>query len=644
MKYQWSALGVAAGFLSASHAATVPAANVEVLRRALPNAPDGYTPEGVRCPSTRPTVRGAAKLSDNELDWLKGRREKTLQGMKDFFGHVSIDGFDASSYIDQHASNDSSLPNIGIAVSGGGYRALMNGAGAVKAFDSRTDGSTSSGHLGGLLQSATYLAGLSGGGWLVGSLYLNNDSSVQELQDETEGSVWEFSSPIFLGPKANDSSQVSASIDYYGDLVRSVDGKRDAGYDVSITDYWGRALSYQLINAPEGGVNYTWSSIALSDGFKNADMPMPILIADGRNPGELLILGNATVFEFNPFEFGTFDPTIFGFVPVEYLGSKFEEGVIPNNESCVRGFDNAGFIMGTSSSLFNQILLQIDDYDVPSLIKTALKSVLKSIGADNNDIAPYEPNPFYKYAEDTSPFADLKSLSVVDGGEDLQNIPLHPLIQPERHVDVIIAVDSSADNIYNWPNGTALVATYNRSLNSTGIANGTAFPAIPDVNTFVNLGLNSRPTFFGCDSSNMTGPSPLIVYIPNSPYVTFSNTSTFDMAYNNTLRDAIIQNGYNVATMGNGTRDENWSTCVGCAVLSRSFERTNTAVPEACKKCFDTYCWDGKLDSKTPDTYAPSILLDALKIDAEDNAASALFTPVGVSFLSAIAVAMFSLV
>jgi hypothetical protein len=37
------------------------------------------------------------------------------------------------------------------------------------------------------------------------------------------------------------------------------------------------------------------------------------------------------------------------------------------------------------------------------------------------------------------------------------------------------------------------------------------FPAIPNVNAFANLGLNTRPTFSGCDASNATKTSPLIV-------------------------------------------------------------------------------------------------------------------------------------
>lgn len=375
----------------------------------------------------------------------------------------------------------------------------------------------------------------------------------------------------------------------------------------------GRMLSYQLIHAPEGGINYTWSSIAATEHFQRAEMPMPILIADGRNPGEHVVGGNATIYEFNPWEFGSFDPTIFGFAPLEYLGSKFENGVVPPNEKCVRGYDNAGFVMGTSSSLFNQFLLNINSTDLGETTKDIVRNLLADVDEESTDIANYT-NPFYK-ATTGDFYAQYPYLAVVDGGEDLQNLPLHPMIQPERKVDVIFAVDSSADT-NNWPDGTSLVATYERSLEGR-INNGTGFAAVPDRNTFLNLGLNNRPTFFGCDASNFTGTqshSPLIVYIPNSPYVVSSNVSTFDMSYNNTQRDAIILNGYNVATMGNGSRDSEWSTCVGCAVLSRSLERTNTTIPAACNQCFQRYCWNGTIDSRTPATYEPELFLAPIRL------------------------------
>ena len=290
-----------------------------------------------------------------------------------------------------------------------------------------------------------------------------------------------------------------------------------------------------------------------------------------------------------------------------YLGSNFSAGKLQQNALCVRGFDNAGFVMGTSSSLFNQGFLVLNGSNQSSILTEAITQILEEIGEDNNDISLYSPNPLHQYNVETNPSAESTTLVLVDGGEDLQNIPLHPLLQSSREVDVIFAIDSSADVETRWPNGTSIVATYRRSLISTD--NGTAaFPSIPDQSTFVNLGLNSKPTFFGCDSKNMTGVGPLIVYLPNSPYSYFSNVSTFDLEYNDTERDAIVQNGYNVATMANGTVDEEWTTCVGCAILSRSLERTGVAIPTTCQHCFSTYCWNGTINDTFPGLYDPQLV------------------------------------
>lgn len=100
-------------------------ATIEI--RAQPNAPDGYSPADEDCPSARPVIRTASKLSPNETSWLEQRRGKTVGPMRDLLGRINITGFDAAAYISDHAQNISALPNIAIAVSGGGYRALLNG-------------------------------------------------------------------------------------------------------------------------------------------------------------------------------------------------------------------------------------------------------------------------------------------------------------------------------------------------------------------------------------------------------------------------------------------------------------------------------------------------------------------------------------
>ncbi|KAH8906252.1 lysophospholipase catalytic domain-containing protein [Coniochaeta sp. PMI_546] len=582
-----------------------------LTHRALADSPSGgYAPSVITCPATRPTVRRADRLSQNETSWLSKRRPLTVDPMVDLLTRANITDFDAATYIRNAAANNlSALPNIAIAASGGGYRALMNGAGFLKAADNRIQGTTAGGGIGGLLQAATYLAGLSGGGWLVGSLFANNFSTVETLQRGSQGSsVWRFDRSIFAGPEDSGISIVNTA-EYWVDVADQVASKADVGFDTSITDYWGRALSYQLVNATDGGPAYTFSSIADTPNFQQADTPFPILVADGRAPGETIISLNATNFEFNPFEMGSWDPTVYGFAPTKYLASNFSGGVVPSNGSCVAGFDQIGYVMGTSSSLFNQFLLtNLTELNVPAFVIKAITDVLESLGNNNNDIAQYTPNPFLGWSNATNPGAHSLELSLVDGGEDLQNIPLNPLIQPVRDVDVIFAIDSSADTTVYWPNGTALRATYDRQFVS--IANGTAFPSVPDANTFINKGLNSRPTFFGCDAGNfsqgVTVP-PLLVYIPNAPYTAFSNVSTFDPSYPTEQRDQIIENAYNGATQGNGSLDAHWPTCVGCAVLSRSLWKTNTTVPKVCQDCFTRYCWDGSLDSADNGPYYPGL-------------------------------------
>ncbi|KAK5987453.1 Lysophospholipase 2 [Cladobotryum mycophilum] len=573
-------------------------------KRAVPNAPNGYAPAKVSCPAARPTIRRATGLSSNETEWLPRRINNTIPAMKSVLSRVDI-GLDTDSYIDGIVGSGGDPPRVAIAISGGGYRALMNGAGALAAFDDRSSNSSGQGQLGGLLQSATYLAGLSGGSWLVGSLYVQNFTTVESIILSTSGflsKLWQFDESIIEGPKG------IGFVKYYRQLYDDVNGKVDAGFNKTITDYWGRALSYQLVNATDGGPAYTFSSIANDTEFSQAQAPMPLIVAIERAPGELLIPSNSTIFEFNPWEMGSYDPGLGAFAPLKYVGSNFSDGSIPRQGSCIAGVDNAGFVMGTSSSLFNQAFLQIGNaQNIPSFLSNVLNETLADVGDANKDIANW-PNPFYRFNAATNENANTTVLTLVDGGEDLQNIPLHPLLQPDRKVDVIFAVDGSADTATYWPNGTAMVATYQRSQASIS-SNDSDFPAVPDQNTFVNLGLNQRPTFFGCENGTNTPSGPLIVYIPNSPYSFHSNVSTFDLEYSDSDRNNIIRNGYNVATMGNGTVDSNWQACVACAIVARSLVRTNTTVPQKCADCFKTYCWNGTTNSTLPVTYEPKQII-----------------------------------
>jgi len=79
-----------------------------------------------------------------------------LNEWKNWIDDGSAIGYNLSSF------NSSSFPKIGVAISGGGYRAAQYGAGVLSALDARNESSKAAG-TGGLLQVMSYISGLSGG-------------------------------------------------------------------------------------------------------------------------------------------------------------------------------------------------------------------------------------------------------------------------------------------------------------------------------------------------------------------------------------------------------------------------------------------------------------------------------------------------
>ncbi|EGX97084.1 lysophospholipase Plb1 [Cordyceps militaris CM01] len=595
-----------------------------IVDRAINAAPSGYVPSPSACPDPAPKIRSGSTMGPDEKAWLPGRRKETIVHIRRLLKRLAITGFDSEQYFGNATYNSTKLPNIGIAISGGGYRAMVGGAGAIAAWDARSAGSEEKGNLGGLLQSATYISGLSGGDWLVGSLYVNNFTSVQSAVDAPL--IWQLENSIFKGP---DQYSVRG---YYTDVFNEVESKSKANFNVSASDYWGRMLAYQMVNASNGGPGYTWSSIANDSDFSSGKAPMPFLLANGRNSEKKVITsGNSTVYEFTPWELGSSDPNLAGWVPLRYVGTAFKDGDVVDQGSCVTGFDNAGFVMGTTSSIYTQSISYLKDNnkkyipsDVPDFaIKTATKLIAALSDSTAYDIAEWSPNPFRGFNPATNRNANSSRLNLVDGSEDAQNVPFHPHLLPDRAVDVVFAYDASSDTEYGWPDGSALAATYERSQQLA--FRDVPFAAVPDKNTVRNLGLNTRPAFFGCNATNFTAHgsavAPLVVWLPNHPYVYNGNLTTFTWTVRDPERAALIDNGWAVATQLNATRDTEWPACVACAILARSFYRANATVPAQCAKCFDRYCWKGNTNTTTPaGPYDPTYY--GKPIIVNDNAAA----------------------
>ncbi|PWN22916.1 hypothetical protein BCV69DRAFT_234942, partial [Microstroma glucosiphilum] len=570
--------------------------------------PDGtYAPTILTtCPGAPSNQTGGAtgyvrngtsqEINANETAYITKHRQALQSSWSTWLSSASpgpnLGGdFDVSNY----TNTLSNIPRTGIAISGGGYRAMLYGLGVTQGLDERNSTASGAG-VGGILQRADYIAGLSGGSWATGAYAINGFPTAQRLVDE----VLDLNNNLVLPS--------DGTVSFYADLVGDVSDKRDENFPTSITDYWGRALSYHLLNDttyPDQGQATTFSDIRNTSSFTGATYPYPVVIADEREPGETLIFSNTTIFEFSPYEYGTWD-RIQAFVPIDVLGSNISNGEITR---CVEGFENFGWVVGTSASLFNGALIDLLEDDGNSIIKSAIESVLQDIGSQDNDVSQV-PNPFANYSNNE--LASQELITMVDGGLDNQNVPLWPLLQPARQLDFILALDASADTTLYWPNGSSLYQVTLRA--QSGVYPEIPSPYFPSTNTFVNRGLNTRPVFFGCNASNATNAgtaargfeAPIVAYVPNYPYTYLTNFSTYQLAYNATEAQGMLDNGVVLASLGGN--NATWSQCLACGMLERSWARSGVSRPEACTTCMNTYCWDGVEDDSTPaEDYSPAI-------------------------------------
>jgi lysophospholipase len=57
--------------------------------------------------------------------------------------------------------------------------------------------------------------------------------------------------------------------------------------------------------------------------------------------------------QMTPMEFGSWDPQLSAMVNITYVGTHLTNGQPDNSTACTTFFEQIGFIMGTSASLFN---------------------------------------------------------------------------------------------------------------------------------------------------------------------------------------------------------------------------------------------------------------------------------------------------
>ncbi|POW17712.1 hypothetical protein PSTT_00314 [Puccinia striiformis] len=604
----------------------------------------GYEPIKVQCPHNF-TVRVAGSdsdfLGDKESDYISTKTLKSVKLWEDYLRVINLTDFDIRNFTSiakdgQSIRAGEDLPNIGIAMSGGGIRALIGGAGILDALDNRNPDAVGAG-TGGILQLTNYITGLSG---LVSScIFKGIDTSTALLTliyswnffkwilvdrfmflrfDRATSNFPTFTSLNQTLWRLTESSSYTGwnSVKRYPKAIQQAKRKHKSGFPISLVDVESYILSRHLINDTHHGSKVLFSSIRNTTQYLNHQAPFPILLCTSRVNGVSEINYDSPIYEFNPEEFGVCHPTLKAFIPIDDLGSRLVGGKPTGNDSCVRGFDNAGFVIGASSNVLSQP--GFNKFSWGNLLPEAYDKITKHIYDEAiDDTKKQQQNPFYHMGMSSSngtgyPERESKNLYLADGGWGGEILPLWPLLQPDRKLDVIIAIDFSADgpSMFHgaYPNGTSLTTTYRKTQEEA--YKNIHFPTIPDTNgTFKQKGLDKKPSFFGCDDFK----SPIIIYLPNYFVVTDTDQATMKTEYSQGEIDAFFKNSFGIATQTKPGQDSNnfgyemdsiqtllgragpitqtqWKQCLACALIDRQVTRNRIPRTAQCQLCFAEYC------------------------------------------------------
>ncbi|THH29219.1 hypothetical protein EUX98_g4967 [Antrodiella citrinella] len=596
-------------------------ASVTLTTCAQQLAAEEYTPKYVVCPKGTSLVRHAGglvqSLSLSEAAYIESKQSRIApQAWASYLRNVehaaSAQHVALPSYVSNILSSNGHFPHLGISTSGGGHRAAIFGAGILTTLDGRNATSVDVG-IGGLLQASTYLASLSGGSWLSGSLYQADFPEFPDLifgSNATGSDGW---NTVF--DLTQPSTDPEVDVAYLGEMIAEVAGKFLAGFPVTIGDVWARILSRHFVSGTTSanffntnvthGAGVLFSGIVNLPSFVSRTVPFPIMVSDSvtnlnvGNPVFLNVTDDPSavpltnpIYEFTPYEWGSYDPMLSAFTPTKFIGS-------PNNSLCLTGYDQLAFIEGSSSELFNA-----ENTSASALASSPLAPLFSALQTTFNQSAGIEldtvlwPNAFFGVNRGTFTDTDQKFLRLVDGGEDGEILPLQPLLVKARNVDTIIGIDAPADLDDNFTAGFSLIASQQRASLYPGVY---PFPPVPKtVEEFAAHNLTKRPTFFGCNSPSNV---PLIIYIANGGpplgEAPLTNTSTSQTAYQPTQIQAMLNQIHDVATQGipaegkDGKleKDPLWPVCLACAVVEKQRSRTLARRSGVCESCLERYCW-----------------------------------------------------
>ncbi|PWN86959.1 FabD/lysophospholipase-like protein [Acaromyces ingoldii] len=285
------------------------------------------------CPATSGLARDVGQtqtLGAGEAAYIDRRTKVVQQAWLDKLSALNLSSDAVTAMIQKDP------PRIAFAMSGGGLTATLFNTGYLQGLDARNATAQARGTAG-LLDLFSYIGGLSGGSWALGTLALNDWPTVQSLHDN----VWQLEDGGLpaVPPRLSATDLVSPLVAALNQAGQLLSGVLTPG--LSVVNVWGTLLAGHFV-ATSSPFTAQWSDISSTPSFQNASKPFPLVTAiDYQGAALRPAGGNATIVEFNPYEFGSWDPAIAAFANISVMGTPLTGGNAPQDGQCVLGYATA---------------------------------------------------------------------------------------------------------------------------------------------------------------------------------------------------------------------------------------------------------------------------------------------------------------
>ena len=396
------------------------------------------------CPAFPQRTSSASRILDSatfdglhpeEKDWIAQRMLKTGPKLASFI-QQNLFALDPSARTDL---------KVAIAVSGGGKRSLFNAAGV-----------TSSLARAGVLDLATWMAGSSGGSWLLGGVYGASLGKEGLIDPATfiSARMADLTKAVFDGTfRANDiltnfgingvvslpvapfAFQASAATTTVKILCQSElkfqspATKASQAGNPALAEYWGRALAHQMLGA------------SFQDGLTMSGLLKDGLLSNHNAPLPLMLLQNAQKSAFRFWEVSPFDVGVHkGDVHVSYPTALLGTDAVDPNKRCTTQFDQVSWLMGMSGWIF-PLAQQYRDGTLQSVVCGEAGSACQPLLVNNPFFG--HGGPSRQAAAESMPDLFTSAETRILDGAATYNNPVWPFVTPTRQADVLIVIDSS---------------------------------------------------------------------------------------------------------------------------------------------------------------------------------------------------------